>query len=358
MDATDPQQLLDLIHGCWTTQALCAAVELGVVDALVSGPMDAHALATVLDTNTDGLARLLQALVSLGICERRRNGTFDLTDRGRLLANDHPTSLGAWALLVGRQLWEPWRGLADSVRTGLSHHTRTGTGRFEALGTVSSDAATFHSAMTGLTSMVASSLAEVAADWLAGPGRIVDVGAGHGRLLATLLERNPQRVGVAFDQAHAREGAQRTFEHARLEERAAFVSGSFFESVPAGDVLLLKSVLHDWDDASCKTILERCVRAMEPGAIMLVVERLLPAMLNNALSDRRLCRSDLNMFVGPGGRERTQAEFSSLCRSAGLKMTAIQSLAGGFSVLVFKAGRIRPPRPEAASAETPSLSMT
>ncbi|KQW38523.1 methyltransferase [Rhizobacter sp. Root404] len=358
MDATDPQHLLDLIHGCWTTQALCAAVELGVVDALVPGPLDARALADLLDTDKDGLVRLLQALVSLGICALERNATFGLTDTGRLLSNDHPASLGAWALLVGRQLWVPWHGLAESVRTGLGHHARTGTDRFEVLGTVPSDAVTFHSAMAGLTSMVVSSVAEVAADWLTGPGCIVDVGAGQGLLLATLLKRNPRRVGVAFDQAHAREGAQRTFKHAGLEERAAFISGSFFDSVPAGDVLLLKSVLHDWDDARCKTILERCATAMKMGAVLLVVERVLPNVLNDALDDRRICRSDLNMLVGPGGRERTQAEFASLFQCSGLETSAIQSLAGGFSLLVVKAGRIRTPTCEFASATPSYLAAT
>jgi hypothetical protein len=330
----ETQHLLDLIHGCWTTQALCAAVELGVVDALATMPLEAAATAQRLGTDRDATARLLQALVSLGICERSHHPRFGLTDMGRLLASDHPQSLRGWTTLVGRQLWAPWQGLADSVRTGLGHHARAGVDRFDALGADASDAATFHLAMSGLTAMVAASVAEVASDWLAGPGRIVDVGASHGGLLAALLARHRERSGIAFDLAHARDLAERTLRQAGLEGRARFVTGSFFDSVPPGHVLLLKSVLHDWDDDRCATLLGNCAAALAPGGVLLLVERLMPATLAQTPEDRRLCRSDLNMLIGPGGRERTGAEFAALLLAAGLAMAQARPLAGGFTLFV------------------------
>ena len=35
-----------------------------------------------------------------------------------------------------------------------------------------------------------------------------------------------------------------------LGDRIEFVEGSFFESVPPGDVYVLSTILHDWDDES------------------------------------------------------------------------------------------------------------
>lgn len=336
MSAAESPPLLDLIHGCWTTQALCAAVELGVIDALVAMPLDATGMALRLGTERDATARLLQALVSLGICERGPAASYGVTDRGLLLASDHPQSLRDWALLVGRQLWAPWHGLADSVRTGVNHYARMGVDRFDALGGTASDAAAFYRAMTGLTTTVASSVAERASGWLAGPGRIVDVGSGHGTLLAALLAQYPERSGIAFDLPHARDGAVQTLREAGLDGRALFVEGSFFDSVPPGDVIVLKSVLHDWNDEHCVTLLKRCATAMAHGGVLLVIERVLPAVLSDTTAHRRLCRSDLNMLVGPGGRERREAEFAALVRSAGLTMTDVRQLVGGFGMLVAR----------------------
>jgi hypothetical protein len=39
-------------------------------------------------------------------------------------------------------------------------------------------------------------------------------------------------------------------------ERCTFIEGSFFESVPRGDVHLFSTILHDWDDRSAQRILE------------------------------------------------------------------------------------------------------
>jgi hypothetical protein len=47
-----------------------------------------------------------------------------------------------------------------------------------------------------------------------------------------------------------------------MAQRVDIQTGSFFEYVPAADVLLMKSVLHDWDDEKCQVILGHCRQAM------------------------------------------------------------------------------------------------
>jgi hypothetical protein len=53
------------------------------------------------------------------------------------------------------------------------------------------------------------------------------------------------------------------------------------------------------------------------------------------LGDQRmLLMSDLNMLVCLGGRERTQAQFTDLLTTAGLRLTGVTPAAGsGYSVL-------------------------
>lgn len=47
--------------------------------------------------------------------------------------------------------------------------------------------------------------------------------------------------------------------------RTEVVAGDFFEALPAGDLYLLKMVLHGFDSSRCIEILQRCREAMSPG---------------------------------------------------------------------------------------------
>src|SRR5678816_2040887 len=63
-------------------------------------------------------------------------------------------------------------------------------------------------------------------------GTIVDVGGGHGGLITSILEKNPQVKGVLFDAAEVIEGARPKIEAAGLADRVETVAGDFFKSVP------------------------------------------------------------------------------------------------------------------------------
>jgi hypothetical protein len=330
--AAEPERLLELIHGCWTTQALCATVELGIADALADRPMDAATLARRAGTDPQATARLLRALVSLGVCESRGTA-YGLTSMGRLLAAGPAPSLQGWARLAGRGLWAPWHGLTDSVRTGLGHHARAGKDRFDALDGDAEAAGAFQQAMSELTALIAGPVAAIVDERLVGSGHAVDVGGGQGGLLVAVLASRPGWHGTVFDRAHARAGAERLLHESGLADRVVVVSGNFFDGVPTGDVLLLKSVLHDWDDARAALLLRRCADALSPGGTLLAVERVMPEAPDDLPAHRALCRSDLNMLIGPGGCERTEAQFRALFATAGLSIIGATPAAAGFVVL-------------------------
>jgi hypothetical protein len=56
---------------------------------------------------------------------------------------------------------------------------------------------------------------------------------------------------------------------------------------------------------------------------LLVVERVLPPQMEACPEHRFLAASDLGMMVAVAGRERTEAEFRALFRSAGFTLTRI-----------------------------------
>jgi hypothetical protein len=340
------RRLLEWINASWTTQAVAAGVELGIPDLLAEGPRDVASLARECSCDPTSLGRLLGALATLDVVEQRDAGTFELAPTGALLRTDTSDSLAWWSQLCGSRSWAAWAGLTDSVRTGQSQRTRTG-GRDDFSGFDSDRAAAdaFNRAMCNLTAPIAEAV--VASIDFADVNRIVDVGGGYGQLLATILAAHPGMRGVLFDLEHAIASAGPELARAGVAERCELVCGSFFESIPGGaDAYLLKSVLHDWNDERCSSILRLCERAMTAGAPrtprLFVIERLRPERFASTPRHRAIARSDLNMLVSLGGRERTEREYRALLGAVGLRVTRITALPSEFSVVEARAATPAP----------------
>ena len=329
------RRLLEAINASWTTQAIAAAVELRIPELLATAPLASEALACAAGCDAAALRRLLVALASLDLVAHDDDGRFALTGSGALLRADVADSLAAWALFNGRHAVRVWSRLADSVRSGRSARTNSGgSDDFVHLDVDPAAADLFHRAMTDLTQPIATAFAAVVD--LRRARRVVDVGGGYGRLIATVLVAYPGVHGVLFDLPHAIAAAAPQLDRVGVAGRCELVRGSFFESVPAGaDVYLLKSVLHDWDDERSVTILGACRRAMESsaGARLFVIERLAAERVGATARDRAIARSDLNMLVSLGGRERTEAQYRAMLCRAGLEPGRTHELAGEFSAI-------------------------
>jgi hypothetical protein len=309
-----------LVNGYQVSQAIHAAAVLGIADLLADGPRTCDELAEAAGANADALYRLLRALASVGVLAEEDGKRFALTDLGAPLRSDTPDSIAAWAAFVGRAYFrDAWTALPDSVRTGenafrLAH----GVGVWEYRAQRPEEGEIFDRAMAANTRPVTPSLLD-AYDF-GRFGTIVDVGGGNGALLAALLDAYPGARGILFDQAHVVDGVD-------LGDRCEVVAGSFFDGVPAGgDAYLLKSIIHDWEDEEAIAIL-RTVRQQD--APVLLVERVVAPP--NEEPETKF--SDLNMLVGPGGRERTPDEFVALFAAAGYALGADVPTESGLHVL-------------------------
>jgi hypothetical protein len=178
--------------------------------------------------------------------------------------------------------------------------------------------AVFNAAMTALSAGVAEAI--VQSYDFSGMDVLMDVGGGEGVLLAAILAANPALRGVLFDQPHVLAGANDLLERAGVADRCEVVSGSFFEAVPSGaDAHLLKSIVHDWDDAATVKILRACRAAVAKTGRLLVVEPIIQP--GNDPDPAKF--SDLNMLVMLGGQERTADDFERLYAEAGFRLTDI-----------------------------------
>jgi hypothetical protein len=318
-----------LVDGYQVTQAIHVAARLGIADLLRDGPLSGEDLAAATEAHAPSLHRVLRALASVGVLHEGDDGRFALTAVGECLRSDAAEPVGGWAAYVGVPAhFQSWGALLHTVRTGENAFQSVhGTDVWDYRSRHPEEGALFDRAMTDITHRANARVLE-AYDF-GGFGRVVDVGGGQGAFVAALLAAHPSMRGVVFDQPQVVAGAGPVLEAAGVADRCEIVAGSFFDAVPdGGDAYLLKAILHDWEDEEALRILRSCRAAVGADGALLVVERELGAP--NANPDAKF--SDLNMMVGPGGRERTRDEFAALLAGGGFVLERTVPTAIGLHV--------------------------
>ena len=331
--APAPAVMIDLILAGWMSQAIEAAAELGIADALAAGPLTADDLAHRVGADADAVGRLMRALVSRGVFRRHRSGAYGLNALADTLRTDAPTSMAGAALFYGSpQRREDWSTLADAVRSGKATiPALRGKTAFEYLNDDPHLAELFNDAMTSVSALAEGPVV-AAFDFSAYPV-VVDVGGGHGRLLAAILAAAPSVRGVLYELAEVAAGAPQQLAKRGVAERVRIETGSFFDGIPAGgDAYVLKHIIHDWPDDDAVRILRNLRAACDLNTTVLLVETVIPE------HDREFIGkwADLEMLLGANGRERTAAEYRALLERAGFRMTRVVPTASPFSLVEAK----------------------
>lgn len=326
--------MTEMIMNAWTAQAITAAVDLGIADALADGPMQLEQLASRANADPDALRRLLRALVGRGVFRQRGDGCYEVNPLANTLRSGAPLSAAGLARMVGsRQHREHWSYLADAIRTGGAVIPAVnGTNAFDYLSREPELADAFNRAMAETTEMTVAPL--MAAYSFDPYSTVVDVGGGVGRLLAAILAATPTARGILYDLPHAVIAAQPLLRQHGIADRVRVVEGSFFDSVPAGaDIYVLKNVIHDWPDEEAVEILRNVHAAAETGTTILLIEFVIPVHKREYIGHW----TDLEMLLTQAGRDRTAAEYRALLERAGFRVTRVVPTASPLSLVEAEA---------------------
>ncbi len=318
-DPTQAIRLAGMVHGVVHTQLLFVAAKLGLADLLSEGGLSIEELARRTGTRPARLHRVMRALASLGVFVEDQPRHFALTPLAEPLREDHPSSLKAFAVMMGSE-WHlrGWGSILHAVRNDESSFRHVfGTELFEYLNRHPEDAAEFNSAMAFTSGRLADAICR--AYTFEGMELIADVGGGEGVLLSAVLKSHPRLKGLLVDLPSVAAAARARMQSEGLADRCAVVEGDFFAGLPSGaDLYLLKYIIHDWDDADAVRILKTCREAMPPHGKLLVVDAVMP---DGAATFRKTWADIEMMVLLPNGRERTEAEFQALFSAAGLRLT-------------------------------------
>ena len=322
-------QLGNMLCGFWISQGISVVAKLGIADLLRDEARTADDLADQTQVHAFSLYRLLRMLASVGVFVEDESNKFSLTEIGQYLRSDVEGSQRAMAMMLGDEHFHSWCELLYSVQTGKPAFDKVyGMPVFDFLSQHPEQATIFDAAMVSVHGRETAAILD-AYDF-SGVKTLADVGGGNGSVLIATLQKNPHLQGMLFDLPGVIARATPNFAAAGLTDRCRLISGSFFESIPAGaDAYLMRHIIHDWNDQQCHTILTNIHQALPADGRLLVAESVIPA--GNAPFFGKLL--DMNMLVIPGGQERTAEEYDTLFAKAGFRLTRIVPTSTEISII-------------------------
>jgi len=329
-DKPSASYLHQLLDDMTFVHTVLVAAQLGIADLLKDRPLPIGELAEATGTHARSLYRMMRALASRGVFREEAGGRFSLTALADPLRSDAPDSIRTWAIFLGSEAsLRVLAHLSYSVRTGKPAFEHIyGKGWFDYLDEQPAIAKTFNDLMTSFSTSTAAAIIE--AHDFSVYRKIVDVGGGHGALLAHILGRNTQASGLLFDTPAVIADTGSAIEDYVVQARAEKLAGNFFEAVPSGgDAYVLRNILQDWDDSRAITLLKNCRQAMAENGRVLIVEVVIPE--ENAPSPGKF--ADVVMLLYLHGCERTEAEYCALLQQAGLGLVKITPTRSPFSII-------------------------
>jgi hypothetical protein len=332
--------LFEMLFGAWTAKILAEVVRLDVPDALAEGPLTADEIVRKAGVRAHPVAlhRALRACAALGLVTEDSVGRFGPTRLSALLTRDTPGTLKRFVEYSGGTLWKIWSGLPEGLATGNSQaRAQLGLDFFDYLAANPQALEEF-----GETLKAHSAVANVGVieryDF-SGIRTLVDVGAGYGPLTIAVLEKYPDIRGTVFDLPEVIDAAPANMpvKSESVARRLSYVSGDMFKEVPPADAYVLKLILHDWDDASCATILTNVCNRLERGGRVISIDNVMPPL--GDVSDVPSKLLDVNMMLLLPGKERTRVEWEALYRGAGLTITAMVPVPDAFNMFIIEGRR-------------------
>jgi predicted O-methyltransferase YrrM len=165
------------------------------------------------------------------------------------------------------------------------------------------------------------------------PHRLLDVGGGSGAYAIAIARAFPQAHATVLEASPVDAIARRTISAAGLARRIDVVTADMFTGRWPGnyDTHLFSNVLHDWNEADCRRLLERSVAALPNGGRLLVHDMLLDDDKSGPLW---AAEYSVLLTTVTQGRLYSAAEIGRWLAELGLHIVAQAPTALGRSVLI------------------------
>ncbi|XP_015077628.1 trans-resveratrol di-O-methyltransferase-like [Solanum pennellii] len=320
-------QSWDYILSYLRPSCIKCAIQLGIPDILHK---NAHPIMSLSDliaalpnlnpSKTTFIPILMRVLVDFGLFNyhHQQGDGYSLTSVGRLLVENHLSGsnrsffLFAQHPVVLNTAASVGDWLKDDLRTAFE--TAHGKSHWDYCGEDAEFNGVFNDAMAGDSRFISNLLiSDCCAGVFEGLTSLVDIGGGTGAVAMAIAGAFPSLKCIVLDLPHViadRKGS------GNLE----FVAGSMFDKIPNANAILLKWILHNWNDEDCVKLLKKCkesISSKENGGKVIIIDMIMEDNCNNKQLVQSQHLMDLIMRITCASKERTEKEWEKLFLEAG-----------------------------------------
>lgn len=345
-------ELRNITLGYLKPMALKCAIQLGIPDAIhrcggaASLPDLLAAIPEIPKSKKPYLSRLMRFLTMSGIFAidttpsptPTTGGVYSLTPVSRLLVDDavngsrrcpslSPFVLGyinGYDVTAALRLSEWFKGGDQAaVEAEAPFRMVHGTDIWGVHARDAERSKVFNAGMVSDTQFAMAFLVAQCGELFEGISSLVDVAGGVGAAARAIAEAFPHVKCSVLDLPIVVDAAP-------ADGVVEYIAGDMMKFIPPADALLLKYVLHDWNDEDCVKILTQCKKAIKPGGKVIIIDIVIGSP-SQAMHDVQVT-NDLLMMVVTSGKERDEQEWHKIFTDAGFSHYEIRPVLGFLSV--------------------------
>ncbi len=170
-------------------------------------------------------------------------------------------------------------------------------------------------------------LAEAITPYIQDREHLVDVAGGSGIYSTTMVARHPHLRATVLEQSPVDAIAHREIDRLGLSEHVRVASGDMFRDPwpDDADVILLSNMLHDWDVAEARWIIDHAAKLLQPGGLLIIHDAIIDADKSGPLAVAEYSALLMNITQG---KCYSVSEYNDFLRPHGFDVHAYQDTTG------------------------------
>ena len=327
-----PERIVQLGLGFCASKTLLSAVELDLFTELAASPLETEALRQRLGLHQRGARDFFDALVALGVLERRDGIYFNTHETALYLDRNKPSYVGKMLQLANTLLYPTWGSLTRALQTGKPQNgIKDSEDLFDTAYSDPASMAQYAEAMTSASLPIARALGQ-RFRWV-DYGTFVDIGTAEGAVPVEIGHAHSHLTGGGFDLPSVRSVFEAYVQRHKLEDRLRFYPGDFLsQPLPSADVLVMGHILHNWNLQVKRDLLAKAYTALPKGGALITYDQMIDDERRENAAGLLM---SLNMLMRTqGGFDYTAADCVAWMREAGFTELSRERLGGSYSMVV------------------------
>jgi SAM-dependent methyltransferase len=304
-----PKPIMELASAFQRSRPLLTAFELDLFTTLNAEARTSGEVADAMGTDARATDRLMNALVALGLLDKRGGRYRNTALAERYLVKGRPEYMAG--LGHTNHLWDTWSQLTEVVRTG---HPATGA---ESTDRGDDWVRPFIAAMHFRATQNAAEVVGLLN--LDGVSRLLDLGGGSGAYAMAFARSRRGIAAVVFDLPNVIPLTRAYVAQEGLAAEVTMATGDYL-SAPLGagyDMVFMSAVIHSNSVEDNRLLMRKAAEALNPGGQIVVQDFLVNEERDGPLLPALFA---LNMLVGtPEGDTYTESEVRAWMTEAGCR---------------------------------------